>query len=50
MSQGEEPVSQNEIDSLLNQTRRKSDSGAGARVHTAGIRPARHMRPDTLSA
>lgn len=30
MSQGEEPVSQNEIDSLLNQTRRKSDSGAAS--------------------
>jgi flagellar motor switch protein FliN/FliY len=28
MSQGEEPVSQNEIDSLLNQSRRKSDGGA----------------------
>jgi flagellar motor switch protein FliN/FliY len=30
MSQGEEPVSQNEIDSLLNQTRRKSDAGAAS--------------------
>lgn len=30
MSQGEEPVSQNEIDALLNQTRRKTDGGPAA--------------------
>lgn len=38
MSQGEEPVSQNEIDSLLNQSRRKSDAG-GAGASPAPVPP-----------
>jgi flagellar motor switch protein FliN/FliY len=42
MSQGEEPVSQDEIDSLLNQTRRKSDPAAagGASAPTPGASSA----------